>query len=302
MSNPNPDTIGTGEGERSVDELITDLYEELRTLAHSERRRGGSPQTIDTTVLLNELYLKLAEAERLRFGGPRQFFAYAAQSMRYILMERARHRARLKSGGGLLLDVNNVFVNAQNHGFDARKFIDRLPLERVVQLHVAGHLALEILAGGVVGVLLIGYLRFIKAEMLLFVAALILVVAEVAHSFHLEPLLVFITAGFVVRNFSEFEHDLHPPLALVSLPVFVVFFTVRAADLDLHATLGILPLALLVALLLGAWLPLKQEEREWFLKDELTRCDRSQGGISQGDVRIVAEPAKQYRSAFEPPR
>jgi uncharacterized protein (UPF0276 family) len=39
----------------------------------------------------------------------------------------------------LLLDVNNVFVNAENHGFDARAFIDRLPLERVVQLHVAGH-------------------------------------------------------------------------------------------------------------------------------------------------------------------
>jgi uncharacterized protein (UPF0276 family) len=39
----------------------------------------------------------------------------------------------------LLLDVNNVFVNAMNHGFDPRVFIDRLPLERVVQLHVAGH-------------------------------------------------------------------------------------------------------------------------------------------------------------------
>jgi uncharacterized protein (UPF0276 family) len=40
----------------------------------------------------------------------------------------------------LLLDVNNVYVNAMNHGFDARAFIDRLPLARVVQLHVAGHL------------------------------------------------------------------------------------------------------------------------------------------------------------------
>lgn len=39
----------------------------------------------------------------------------------------------------LLLDVNNVFVNASNHGFDARAYIDRLPVERVVQLHVAGH-------------------------------------------------------------------------------------------------------------------------------------------------------------------
>jgi len=39
----------------------------------------------------------------------------------------------------LLLDVNNVYVNAMNHGFDPRAFIDSLPLERVVQLHVAGH-------------------------------------------------------------------------------------------------------------------------------------------------------------------
>ena len=40
---------------------------------------------------------------------------------------------------GLLLDVNNVWVNARNHGFDERAFIDRLPLERVRQIHVAGH-------------------------------------------------------------------------------------------------------------------------------------------------------------------
>ena len=40
---------------------------------------------------------------------------------------------------GLLLDVNNVFVNARNHGYDPRAFIDALPLERVVQIHLAGH-------------------------------------------------------------------------------------------------------------------------------------------------------------------
>ncbi len=39
---------------------------------------------------------------------------------------------------GLLLDVTNVFTNAENHAFDPRAFIDRLPLDRVVQLHVAG--------------------------------------------------------------------------------------------------------------------------------------------------------------------
>jgi uncharacterized protein (UPF0276 family) len=40
---------------------------------------------------------------------------------------------------GLLLDVNNVFVSAHNHGFDAHQFLDGLPRERVRQLHLAGH-------------------------------------------------------------------------------------------------------------------------------------------------------------------
>jgi uncharacterized protein (UPF0276 family) len=44
-----------------------------------------------------------------------------------------------RSGARLLLDVNNVYVNSQNHGFDAVEFLQELPLERVVEIHVAGH-------------------------------------------------------------------------------------------------------------------------------------------------------------------
>lgn len=47
------------------------------------------------------------------------------------------------SGAGLLLDVNNVYVNAQNHGFDASTFIAALPHEQIVQMHIAGHKRLE---------------------------------------------------------------------------------------------------------------------------------------------------------------
>lgn len=39
----------------------------------------------------------------------------------------------------MLLDVNNVYVNSINHGFDPKAYIDRIPRERVVQMHVAGH-------------------------------------------------------------------------------------------------------------------------------------------------------------------
>ncbi|HEX2568710.1 MAG TPA: DUF692 domain-containing protein [Polyangia bacterium] len=43
----------------------------------------------------------------------------------------------------LLLDVNNVYVNSLNHGFDARAYIDRVPLERVREIHLAGHTPAE---------------------------------------------------------------------------------------------------------------------------------------------------------------
>ena len=44
-----------------------------------------------------------------------------------------------RTGCGLLLDVNNVYVNSQNHGYDPIAFIDSLPTDRVLQLHMAGH-------------------------------------------------------------------------------------------------------------------------------------------------------------------
>jgi uncharacterized protein (UPF0276 family) len=43
------------------------------------------------------------------------------------------------SGCGLLLDVNNVYVSSFNHGFDPRQYIDGIPADRVVQVHLAGH-------------------------------------------------------------------------------------------------------------------------------------------------------------------
>jgi uncharacterized protein (UPF0276 family) len=44
-----------------------------------------------------------------------------------------------ESGCGLLLDVNNVYVSARNHGFDARDFIARLPADAIQEIHLAGH-------------------------------------------------------------------------------------------------------------------------------------------------------------------
>lgn len=44
-----------------------------------------------------------------------------------------------RSGCGLLLDVNNVYVSSYNHGFDPFQYVERIPADRVVQIHLAGH-------------------------------------------------------------------------------------------------------------------------------------------------------------------
>lgn len=85
-----------------VNQLVDQLYAQLRMLARSERRRNGAPDTLHTTALVNELYLKLADSERLRFGEAKQFFSYAAKAMRHILLDRAKLQMRLKREDGRL--------------------------------------------------------------------------------------------------------------------------------------------------------------------------------------------------------
>ena len=60
-------------------------------------------------------------------------------------MSEAEFLSRLAEEGdcGLLLDINNVWVSAVNHGFDPVGFIDSIPTERVVQIHLAGHVDKE---------------------------------------------------------------------------------------------------------------------------------------------------------------
>jgi Kef-type K+ transport system membrane component KefB len=117
-------------------------------------------------------------------------------------------------------------------------------LDAQVLIHVAEELGSSILVGALLGVLLTAYVRYVNKQMLLFVLLTILVAAEISAVYHLELLLVFIAAGFLVRNFTPYEHELLHPLERIALPVFVVFFTTAGAEVDLITTWSILPLAL----------------------------------------------------------
>jgi RNA polymerase sigma factor (TIGR02999 family) len=84
--------------ESALDEVFTRVYNELRTLAR-QVRRGGSGQTLDTTALVHEAYIKLAHSADIDWEGRAHFFGVAARAMRQVLVDAARRRLAQKRGG-----------------------------------------------------------------------------------------------------------------------------------------------------------------------------------------------------------
>ena len=81
-----------------ADALFAAVYDRLKAMASRQRARAGNA-TLNTTALVHELYLKLGSSRELTFETPAQFFDYAAQAMRNILIDRAREYMSLKRGG-----------------------------------------------------------------------------------------------------------------------------------------------------------------------------------------------------------
>ncbi len=82
----------------AADELLPLVYAELRRLAAARLAREAPGQTLDATALVHDAYLRLAGSAG--FANRGHFFAAAAEAMRRILVERARHKGRLRHGGG----------------------------------------------------------------------------------------------------------------------------------------------------------------------------------------------------------
>jgi len=90
-----------------TDSLFAAVYDRLKAMAGRQRARADGA-TLNTTALVHELYLKLSATRELQFETPAQFFDYAAQAMRHILVDRARERLSLKRGG------NDRFVSVDD--------------------------------------------------------------------------------------------------------------------------------------------------------------------------------------------
>lgn len=80
-------------------ELFARVYDELKTLAHIQRRQRGAV-TLNTTAIVHETFIKLAGRERLDVHDRNHFLAVAARAMRQVLIDHARHRLTAKRGAG----------------------------------------------------------------------------------------------------------------------------------------------------------------------------------------------------------
>jgi RNA polymerase sigma factor (TIGR02999 family) len=93
--------VAASEGEvDAMDDVFASVYPRLKQLARSQRRGWRGDDTLGTTVLIHEAYLKVASAGNARFQSRGHFFAVAAQAMRQVLINYAERKRTLKRGGG----------------------------------------------------------------------------------------------------------------------------------------------------------------------------------------------------------
>lgn len=113
-----------------ADSLFPEVYEELRRLARSRLRNLRPGQTLQTTALVHEAYLRLTERGDPGWKGRAHFFGAVARAMRLVIVDYARHRGRFKRGGDRrrteLNDVSIAGMRSDLSSTEADEQIERL--------------------------------------------------------------------------------------------------------------------------------------------------------------------------------
>ena len=116
-----------GEGE-AFERLIPLVYDDLRRIAHRRLQAERRDHTLDTTAVVHEAYLRLAEQSEASWSDRAHFFAVCARVIRHVLVDHARRRRSLKRGG----DVVRIPLHDGLAGRSAR-IADFLSLEEALR-------------------------------------------------------------------------------------------------------------------------------------------------------------------------
>jgi RNA polymerase sigma-70 factor, ECF subfamily len=102
--------------ESAAAKLMPLIYEELRRVARGQFRHERSDHTLQSTALVNEAYLRLAEQGGASWKDRAHFFRLASQVMRNVLVDHARAKLALKRGGdALITSLDQTAVNYHEH-------------------------------------------------------------------------------------------------------------------------------------------------------------------------------------------
>lgn len=116
------------------DELMPLVYNELRRLAAQKMSRESAGQTLQPTALVHEAWLRLGGDQQPHWQNRAHFFGAAAEAMRRILIDRARHRRALRHGGDLQrLNLDDIEV-AAGSGDDEHLLAVHEALDRLVEV------------------------------------------------------------------------------------------------------------------------------------------------------------------------
>lgn len=88
--------------EEAKEDLFSAIYDVLRRLAHNQRAHWRGNDTMNTTALVNELYLKLEGQEKLTAADRQHFYTLCSKAVRQILINYAKKVTRKKRGGGFI--------------------------------------------------------------------------------------------------------------------------------------------------------------------------------------------------------
>ena len=110
----------------ALDELSEQVYDELRRMARRHMKGERRDNTLQTTGLVHEVYLRMVDVTNVEWRHRAQFFAIAAQMMRRILVDAARTRTSDKWGGG-----------AERVNFDEAAIVSPEPDRSIVKLDEA---------------------------------------------------------------------------------------------------------------------------------------------------------------------
>jgi RNA polymerase sigma-70 factor (ECF subfamily) len=134
------------------EKLMALVYDDLRKLASWQLQSERPDHTLQPTALVHEVYLKLAAQNPVDWQNKSHFFALAAQVMRHILVDYARHRQREKRGGGQtkigLDDARNFSASADPELIALDEALKTLAVKdprkcRIVELRYFGGLSIE---------------------------------------------------------------------------------------------------------------------------------------------------------------